>query len=178
MNKLVVPFIILFFISAASAQDLSSSLFSSKSNSEFSSYSKSGFSPTVSLGMMGGVAKMNGNTGYSVGLFAELRTETFSFVPLANYWKTNVENDFEAAGLVRLRFKSGSMEPYADGGIGVNFLSYDNNNIKLGLDLGGGLDFTGAGSNYSLFIDAKYKVIVGDPNIKGFTVNFGLKFTL
>ena len=109
-------------------------------------------------------------------MFAEIKTETFSFVPQANFWKVGNNNNFEAAGLVRLRFKSASIEPYVDGGIGVNFYSYkDKDNVsqdftKVGLDLGGGVDFLGIGTNFSIFIDGKYKIIVSDPNVKGYTL--------
>ena len=87
------------------------------------------------------------------------------------------------AGIVRLRFKTGGIEPYVDGGIGINFLDdkskvTEKNDTRIGLDLGGGLDFVGAGSNYSIFIDAKYKIIVGDPNLKGVVFSGGIKFSL
>ncbi|MCX6164086.1 MAG: hypothetical protein NTU73_04375, partial [Ignavibacteriae bacterium] len=83
----------------------------------------------------------------------------------------------------RLRFKTGGMEPYVDGGIGINFLNdkrekTEKNETKLGLDLGGGLDFVGVGANYSIFFDAKYKIIVGDPNLKGIVLCGGIKFSL
>ncbi|MBI5402428.1 MAG: hypothetical protein HY959_03430 [Ignavibacteriae bacterium] len=139
------------------------------------------FTPTVSLGIQGGFAKFEGNSGLAVGMFAEIRTESFSMVPQANYWKLDKMNNFEMAGIARMRFRAGSIEPYVDGGIGINFLDdkvTNKNETKLGLDLGGGLDFVGAGANYSIFIDAKYKIIVGDPNIKGIVLCGGIKFSL
>ncbi len=137
--------------------------------------------PQIFLGAGAGIAYFKSNSGLNIGLFAEIKTETFSFVPQANYWKVGDDNNFEAAGLVRLRFKSSSIEPYVDGGIGLNFLNSKSNiasenTTKVGLDLGGGLDFIGIGTNYSIFIDAKYKIIIGDPNVTGYTLSGGIKF--
>lgn len=135
----------------------------------------------VSLGIQAGFSRVEGGTGLNVGLFAEIKTESFAFVPQAIYWKTDEMNNFEMAGLVRMKFKTGSLEPYVDGGIGLNFLNSKNpekNDTKVGLDLGGGIDFVNANSNYTLFGDAKYKIIVGDPNIKGITLSGGIKFNL
>lgn len=143
---------------------------------------KQSLSPQIFLGVNAGAAYIENNSGLALGMFAEIKTETFSFVPQANYWKVGEDNNFETAGLVRLRFKSSSIEPYVDGGIGLNFYSFKDANkvsqnfTKVGLDLGGGLDFLGVGSNYSIFIDAKYKIIVSDPNIKGYTLTAGIKF--
>lgn len=141
------------------------------------------FTPTISLGLGGGIAYIEDNSGLAIGMFAELKTESFSFVPQANFWKIGDDNNFEAAGLVRLRFSSTSVEPYIDGGIGLNFYSRKNDSTKttenktnVGLDLGGGIEFLGIGSNYTLFVDAKYKIIVSEPNIKGYTLTGGLKF--
>ena len=152
---------------------------------KFGHYLKiSGFTPSVSLGLSAGFAKFE-STGMGVGMFAEIKTESFSLVPQANYWKVDNMNNFEMAGLVRLRFKTGTMEPYVDGGIGMNFLNDkrkiltegEKNETKVGLDLGGGIDFS-SGANYTLFFDAKYKIIVGDPNIKGIVLSGGIKFSL
>ncbi len=138
--------------------------------------------PQIFLGVSAGAAYINDNSGLGLGLFAEIKTDNFSIVPQANYWKVGNDNNFEAAGLVRLRFKSTSIEPYLDGGIGLNFYSFKDdknesrNETKVGLDLGGGLDFIGIGTNYSIFIDAKYKIIVSDPNVKGYTLLAGIKF--
>jgi opacity protein-like surface antigen len=138
--------------------------------------------PQIFLGVGAGIAYFNNSSGLNVGLFAEIKTETFSFVPQANYWKVNDDNNFEAAGLVRLRFKTTTIEPYVDGGIGLNFYNHKDstkNSIsetKVGLDLGGGLDFISIGTNYSIFIDAKYKIIIGDPNVSGYTLSGGIKF--
>jgi len=138
--------------------------------------------PQIFLGVGAGIAYFKNNSGLNIGLFAEIKTETFSFVPQANYWKVDDDNNFETAGLVRLRFKSASIEPYVDGGIGLNFYNYKDslkntvNQTKVGLDLGGGLDFIGIGTNYSIFIDAKYKIIIGEPNVTGYTLSGGIKF--
>jgi hypothetical protein len=147
---------------------------------------KQGVSPQVFLGGGAGLAYFKSNSGLNLTLFAEVKTETFSFVPQANYWKVDDENNFEAAGLVRIRFKSSSIEPYVDGGLGINFYNSKDKGItesktKVGLDLGGGLDFLGIGSNYSIFIDLKYKIIIDarntDPNnLAGYTLTGGIKF--
>jgi len=81
------------------------------------------------------------------------------------------------------------MEPYLDGGIGINFYDDDfedesgnkvNNNVTLlGIDVGGGLELKNVGTNFSILLDAKYKIIINDPgNIKGFVITGGLKFPL
>jgi len=188
MKKLTLSFLIVFLVSVSPlfSQVNSGTSNQSENSEKFNSYLKiNSFTPTVCLGLQGGFAKFDGdkNTGLALGMFAEIKTESFSLVPQANYWKTDVMNDFEMAGIVRLRFKTGGMEPYVDGGIGINFLDdkskvTEKNDTRLGLDLGGGLDFVGAGSNYSIFIDAKYKIIVGDPNLKGVVFSGGIKFSL
>ena len=138
--------------------------------------------PQIFLGAGAGIAYFKNSSGLNMGLFAEIKTETFSFVPQANYWKVDDENNFEAAGLVRLRFKTTTIEPYVDGGIGLNFYNHKDSakntlsETKVGLDLGGGLDFISIGTNYSIFIDAKYKIIIGDPNVSGYTLTGGIKF--
>ena len=146
--------------------------------------------PTVSLGFNVGLALITAdNTGLAVGMFAEVKTKSFSFVPQANYWQVNDRKNFEMAGLLRLRFESVSMEPYLDGGIGINFYDDDivdasgnkiNNNVTLlGIDVGGGLELKNVGTNFSILLDAKYKIIINDPgNIKGFVITAGLKFPL
>jgi hypothetical protein len=188
MKKLTLSFLIVFILSFSSlfAQVNSGTQNQTNSSEKFNSYLKiNSFTPVVCLGLQGGFAKFDGdkNSGLAVGMFAEIKTESFSLVPQANYWKTDKMNDFEMAGLVRLRFKTGGMEPYVDGGIGINFLDdksgiSEKNDTRIGLDLGGGLDFVGAGNNYSIFVDAKYKIIVGDPNLKGIVFSGGIKFSL
>jgi hypothetical protein len=186
MKKITLSYLIVLILSFSSlyAQYNSEMLKQNQNVEKFHNYLKiNNFTPTVCLGLSGGFARIDGNTGMAVGMFAEIKTESFSLVPQANYWKVDNMNNFEMAGIARLRFKTGSMEPYVDGGIGINFLNDkrltpERNDTKLGLDLGGGLDFVGAGSNYSIFIDAKYKIIVGDPNIKGVIFSGGIKFSL
>lgn len=170
--------IILVLFSNGYSQYKLNSFETPKKNSILSNPLKNqGVSPQIFLGLSAGAAYIDTESGLGLGMFAEIKTESFSIVPQANYWKVGNDNNFEAAGLLRLRFKSNSIEPYIDGGIGVNFLNKDSKNeTKVGLDLGGGLDFIGVGSNYSIFIDAKYKIIVGDPNVKGYTLLGGIKF--
>ena len=135
----------------------------------------------VSLGFNAGIAVMDDNTGLAVGMFAEVKAESFSFVPQANYWKVNKANNFEIAGLMRLRFESVGIEPYVDGGIGINFYNDEiiNGATKIGLDVGGGLELKNFSTSYTILLDVKYKIIINDPgNIKGFILTGGLKFPL
>ena len=150
----------------------------------------------ISIGVNGGFGLMSSiqqESGIALGMFAEIQMQTFSIVPQANYWKTDNQSNFELAGLARLKFKTSSIEPYIDGGIGFNIyqskFSSSNSITKLGIDLGGGLDNIAVGSNFSIFADAKYKIIVnedeiGDPsknnsyksNVKGYVITAGIKF--
>jgi len=150
-------------------------------NKKLSSLDLGVTSGRVSLGFNGGIAVMEDNTGLAVGMFAEVNAESFSFVPQANYWKVNKANNFEIAGLMRLRFESVGIEPYVDGGIGINFYNDDvtDNVTKIGLDVGGGLELKNFSTSYTVLLDVKYKIIINDPgNIKGFVVTGGLKFPL
>jgi|WetSurMetagenome_2_1015567.scaffolds.fasta_scaffold113040_2 hypothetical protein len=184
MNKkiYVLAFALLFSASSVFSQyktDIQSHSYLKTYSQNFSGISVAPAS--ISLGFLGGLSRFEGNSGLNVGFFAEIKTESFSFVPQANYWKTDDMNNFEMAGLIRMKFKTGVVEPYVDGGIGINFLntkSDGRNDTKVGLDLGGGVEFSTPGSNYTIFGDAKYKIIVGDPNIKGVTLSAGVKFTL
>jgi len=186
MKKTILSLIIvcIFSFSSLFAQIKTETKIQNQKLDRFNNYlSINSFTPTVCLGLQAGFSKFEGNSGLGIGMFAEIKTESFSLVPQANYWKVDNMNNFEMAGIARLRFKTGGMEPYVDGGIGINFLndkrtSPEKNDTKLGLDLGGGLDFIGVGANYSIFFDAKYKIIVGDPNIKGIVLSGGIKFSL
>lgn len=185
MKKITLSFILILAISFSPLYAQYKSEYSKQNNKveRFNNYLKlNSFTPSVSLGIQAGFARFE-STGLGVGMFAEIKTESFSLVPMAYYWKVDNMNNFEMAGLARLRFKAGGMEPYVDGGIGLNFLNDkrvlpEKNDTKIGLDLGGGIDFVGAGANYSLFFDAKYKIIVGDPNLKGLILGGGIKFSL
>ncbi|HRE41034.1 MAG TPA: hypothetical protein PLG90_06855 [Ignavibacteria bacterium] len=135
----------------------------------------------VGMGVNAGFANIENGTGFAIGLFAEIKTEQFSFVPQANYWKVNKLNNFELAGLIRARFASTSIEPYVDGGIGINFLTQEDNNsvTKLGIDVGGGIELLNIAKGYTLIFDGKYKIIIQDKNnIDGFVVTAGIKFPL
>lgn len=189
MKKITLSFtlIIVLFVSSLFGQVNNEPKIKFEQLNRLNNYVKiNSITPTVSLGLQIGITKFSDTgsigSGFGVGMFAEIKTESFSIVPQANYWKSDKVNNFEMCGLARLRFSTGGMEPYVDGGIGVNFLNdkrlSDRNDTKLGLDLGGGLDFVGVGANYSIFFDAKYKIIVGDPNIKGFVLSGGIKFSL
>lgn len=137
------------------------------------------------LGVNAGLAFMESNTGLAVGVFAELEAGSFAFVPQANYWQVKKENNFELAAILRLKFPSLTIEPFVDGGIGINF--YNNNNnvnddisfTKLGVDVGGGVELKTVSSSFNLVIEGKYKIIINnDPpgNISGYTITAGMKF--
>ncbi|MCI0472788.1 MAG: acyloxyacyl hydrolase [Ignavibacteria bacterium] len=121
----------------------------------------------------------NSNEGLDLNFFTEIKSDNFSIVPMANYWKNDTKNNFEIAGLARFRLKSTAIEPYFDAGLGVNFLTdrdEDKNNTNLGIDLGAGLDFIGISDSFSIFADGKYKIIVGSPNLYYYTLIGGIKF--
>jgi hypothetical protein len=121
----------------------------------------------------------NSNEGLNLNFFTEIKSDNFSIVPMANYWKNDSKNNFEIAGIARFRLKSAVIEPYFDAGLGVNFLTdrdEDKNNTNLGIDLGAGLDFIGLSDSFSIFADGKYKVIVGSPNLYYYTLIGGIKF--
>ena len=137
--------------------------------------------PKMGLGVHTGFAFEESSNGFAIGLLAEIALSGFSVTPQANYWKVNQDNNFEMAGLMRLKFPMAAVEPYLDGGIGINFLDQKDENslTKLGVDIGGGVEFPNVGSNYSIFIDGKYKIIIKDNgNISGYTLTGGIKFSL
>lgn len=136
------------------------------------------------LGVNAGLAFMESSTGLAVGVFAELEAGSFAFVPQANYWQVKKENNFELAALLRMKFPSLTIEPFVDGGIGINF--YNNNETnnddsfqKLGVSVGGGVELKTVSTSFNLIIEGKYKIIINnDPpgNISGYTVTAGMKF--
>lgn len=138
------------------------------------------------IGLGGGLGPafiVQGSTGLTFNFFAEIKTESFSLLPQVNYWKAGDQNNFEVAGLLRLKFKTSNIEPYVDGGIGVNFLTQKLSSVsesytKVGLDLGGGVEFPGIGPTFSLYVDGKYKIIISDPNISGYFITGGIKFDI
>ncbi len=136
----------------------------------------------VDLGIGAGFSFFNNKTGYAVGMFSEIKLESFSIVPQANYWKIDNISNFEMAGLARINFQTTSIKPYVDGGIGVNF--YDDKDkkesfTKLGVDVGAGINFEGIFEKNIIFVDGKYKIIISDTGNKyGYTLIFGIKFPL
>jgi len=154
------------------------------SNKVSNSYSKVPASSKIGLGGgLGPAFIVQGSTGLTFNFFAEIKTESFSLLPQVNYWKAGDQNNFEIAGLLRLKFKTATVEPYVDGGIGVNFLTQKITSVsesftKVGLDLGGGVEFPGIGPTMSLYVDGKYKIIISDPNISGYFITGGIKFDM
>jgi len=50
---------------------------------------RTALSSQISLGGGLGLANIDNNAGFGITLFAEIKTESFSFVPQANYWKND-----------------------------------------------------------------------------------------
>ncbi len=139
-------------------------------------------SSRVDLGVGAGFSFFNNKTGFAVTMFSEIKLESFSIVPQANYWKIDNTSNFEMAGLARLNLQTSSLKPYFDGGIGINF--YDDKDkkesfTKLGVDIGAGINFEGIFEKNIIFVDGKYKIIISDTGNKyGYTLLFGIKFPL
>lgn len=154
-----------------------------KQDSKLTSISKPPESK-FTLGAGIGFAFNSGNTGVAVSMFSEMKFDKFSFVPSANYWKVEKRANFEMGALGRYTFSASNIKPYIDAGLGFNF--YDNKEIddsftKLGLSIGGGVDFNDVLENAIIFIDGKYKVIVSngkEGNIESYTLIGGIKFIL
>lgn len=136
----------------------------------------------VDLGIGAGFSFFNNKTGFAVGMFSEIKVESFSIVPQANYWKIDNTSNFEMAGLARLNFQTSTFKPYVDGGIGINFYDDKNENesfTKLGVDIGAGINFEGIFDKNIIFVDGKYKIIISDTGNKySYTLIFGIKFPL
>ncbi len=57
----------------------------------------------VSLGVHLGVVSIEGEAGFNIGALAEIGYGKFSFTPQLNYWKLKNTNNFELAGLGRIK---------------------------------------------------------------------------
>ena len=138
----------------------------------------------ITLGFQAGGAFVEDNTGLTVGMFANVGYGSFSFVPEANYWRVENSSNFELCALARIRLSNDrKLEPYLDGGIGINFFDNKVETVtKVGLDVGGGLRLYDVGDNYNLIFDGKYKIIVSDVqpqgNISGYFITAGIEFSL
>lgn len=189
---LALSFITLIFLNTSRAQSLADLEQMTKDADRISlneRVSSSNLSPnvtgsTITLGVQAGGAFVEDNTGLTIGMFANVSYGGFSFVPQANYWRVEGASNFEICGLARIRLSNDrKLEPYLDGGIGINF--YDNKIetvTKVGLDVGGGLRLYDVGDNYNLIFDGKYKIIVSDVqpagNISGYFLTAGIEFSL
>ncbi len=189
---LAISFITLVFINTSGAQSLADLEKMSKSSDQISLNERVNSDvlitnvtkANITLGFHAGGAFVEDNTGLTVGMFANVGYGGFAFVPQANYWRVEGTSNFELLGLARLRLSNDrKLEPYVDGGIGVNF--YDNkvdNVTKVGLAVGGGLRLYDIGDNYNLIFDGKYKIIVSDVqpqgNISGWFLTAGIEFSL
>jgi len=184
-QKIVFFAVVLFFFFATNGfsqfkTDFASPLKKSVTNS---------VKPSVNIGFLGGFAMFNNGTGVNLGLFTEIELDRFAVVPMADYWKVDNASNFEMAGLLRLKFKgtTSNMDPYVDGGIGVNFYENTDPNpntkpkklTNAGLLLGGGLEFSNLLEGSLIFVDAKYKIIINDEkNVSGYTLTGGIKIPL
>ena len=189
---LALTFITLIFVNISQAQSLADLEKMSKDadkislnervNSTYLSPNATG--TIITLGVQAGGAFVEDNTGLTIGMFANVSYGGFSFVPQANYWRVENSSNFEICGLARIRLSNDrKLEPYLDGGIGINF--YDNKVqtvTKVGLDVGGGIRLYDVGTNYNLIFDGKYKIIVSDVqpqgNISGYFLTAGIEFSL
>ena len=167
------------FVFFVSLSELYSQDFRSMESSIYKSQKKASTQRIFIGGGIGFAFINNSNEGLDLNFFTEIKSDNFSIVPMANYWKNDSKNNFEIAGLARFRVKSAAIEPYFDAGIGVNFLTdrdEDKSDTNLGIDLGAGLDFIGISDSFSIFADGKYKIIVGSPNLYYYTLIGGIKF--
>ena len=180
--KTLFSFLLIFTINSVFAQDIpeikSLNNFNLKSNLK----SDKTLSPIPasggSMGFNTGMAIIEGNVGFAIGAFAELKAGTVSFVPQANYWNASEQNNFELAGLARFYLSKTTLQPYIDGGLGINFFNQENTNVtKLSIDIGGGVDIQQFGDSFSLLFDGKYKLIIRDPgNVSCFIFTAGMRF--
>lgn len=139
----------------------------------------------VSLGIHLGVASIEGEAGFNVGALAEIGYGKFSFTPQMNYWKLKNTNNFELSGLGRIKMSpvggTSPINPYLDGGLSINFYNDadKNNNTRLGIVLGGGIESGMLSSGFSVYGDIKYKlIIIKESNASGVIVNVGIKFPM
>lgn len=139
----------------------------------------------VSLGVHLGVVSIEGEAGFNVGALAEIGYGKFSFTPQLNYWKLKSTNNFELAGLGRIKLApigaSTHVNPYLDGGLSINFYNdaAQSNNTRLGIVLGGGVESALLSAGFSVYGDIKYKlIIIKESNASGVVFNVGLKFPM
>jgi hypothetical protein len=139
----------------------------------------------VSLGVHLGVVSIEGEAGFNVGALAEIGYGKFSFTPQLNYWKLKNTNNFELAGLGRIKLapigSSTHVNPYLDGGLSINFYNdaAQSNNTRLGIVLGGGVESALLSAGFSVYGDIKYKlIIIKESNASGVVFNVGLKFPM
>ncbi len=183
MKKII--FVILIIVTAS---NLSFSQFNSNLSGEFTTLIKPAAPTTkLSLGVHGGFAFGKPGVGLAVGLMADIKVQNLSVSPQANFWKIKDDNNFEMACLLRYHLESKVVVPYFDAGIGVNFLNTKYNTVNgvtdnfigVGLNLGGGIEFLNVGTNYNIFVDGKYKIIIRDAgNVSVYTLTGGIKFLL
>ncbi len=138
---------------------------------------------TTALGIHIGLASVKSETGFNIGALAEINYNKFALTPQVNYWKVKTTSDFELSMLGRMKLGSPSagINPYLDGGLGVEFYNNNNDNLtRLGIILGGGLESEPMKSGFILYGDFKFKlfIIKEEENPSGFFVNAGIKFPM
>lgn len=138
---------------------------------------------TTALGIHIGLASIKGESGFNIGAFAELPYGKFSVTPQVNYWKIKTTSNFELSLLGRGKLGSpgAGLNPYIDGGLGINFYNKDNDNLtRLGIIVGGGLESEPLKSGMILYGDVKFKLLIikEEDNPSGFFLNAGVKFPM
>lgn len=181
-SKLLLLAVLIFTISNIS---FAQSLYDLKLNENKSKINPLVPGSPVSLGVHLGVVSIEGEAGFNVGALAEIGYGKFSFTPQLNYWKLKNTNNFELAGLGRIKLApigpSTHINPYLDGGLSINFYNdaAQSNNTRLGIVLGGGVESALLSSGFSLYGDIKYKlIIIKESNASGVVFNVGIKFPM
>lgn len=181
-KKIIVLIFFTFIISGSSfSQYLPSQKLKLNSGKKQNLFKKDAvFIKGPSMGFNIGFASIEGEVGFAIGGFAELKSGDVSFVPQINYWNAKKQNDLELAGLARFYLSDKTIFPYLDGGLGINFYKSDDNSFtKVSLIVGGGVELGNMGTSFNLLFDGKYKLIVNDAgNLSCFIFTAGMKFPL
>lgn len=138
---------------------------------------------TTGLGIHLGLASVKSETGFNIGALAEINYNKFALTPQVNYWKIKTTSDFELSMLGRMKLGAPAVgvNPYLDGGLGVEFYNNNNDNLtRLGIILGGGVESAPLKSGFILYGDVKFKLLIikEEDNPSGFFINAGVKFPM
>lgn len=138
---------------------------------------------TTALGIHIGLASVKSETGFNIGALAEINYNNFAITPQVNYWKIKTTSNFELSMLGRVKLGSPAIgiNPYLDGGLGIEFYNNNNENLtRLGIILGGGIESAPLKSGFILYGDFKFKLLIikEEENPSGFFLNAGIKFPM